>query len=350
MPTVFIQLNVPERITQKIVASAAKVDASTVCLALNNSPNLPTATRERIVAIAKKLGYRRDPMLGALAAYRRVRAAPAFHGVLGWLVNSEGGYDWRAAPEYRDYHAGAKERATKLGYQIALLDLNDYRENPQRMAGVLRARNIRGVLVCPQPQAHTLLSLNFDDLSAVSFGYTVKSPLLHLVTAHHYAAIRMVLGELRARGYRRVGYAIPDSHNERLDKNYMAAYVVEQRDWPPDHRLIPFVGEPRLGPFRQWLRAERPDAIVTTHYIFPEMIDALRIKVPQKLGVAIVSLADNVRNYAGVDEDSREVGRVATALLASLVERGEKGIPVRPQRVLVRGGWCESATLRPRPA
>jgi len=338
------------RITHKAVALAAKVDASTVCLALNNSPKLSTATKERIVAIAKKMGYQRDPMLSALAAYRRAGSSPVFHGMIGWIVNSEGGYDWRAAPEYREYHTGAKERATKLGYQIALLDLNDYRENPNRIAGVLRARNIRGVLLCPQPQAHTLLSLNFDDISAVSFGYTVKSPRLHLVTSHHYAALRMVLSELRARGYQRVGYAIPDAHNERLDKNYMAAYLVEQRDWPPEQRLTPFVGAPRLGPFRQWLRGERPDAVVTTHYIFSEMIDALRIKVPQKLGVAIISLADNVRNYAGVDEDSREVGRVAAGLLASLVERGEKGIPERPQRVLVRGAWCEGSTLRPRPA
>jgi len=340
----------PHRITHKAVALAAKVDSSTVCLALNNSPKLSAATKERIVAIARKMGYQRDPMLSALAAYRRAGSSPVFHGMLGWIVNSEGGYDWRAAPEYREYHTGAKERATKLGYQIALLDLNDYRENPNRLAGVIRARNIRGVLLCPQPQAHTLLSLNFDDFSAVSFGYTVKSPLLHLVTSHHYAALRMVLSELRARGYQRIGYAIPDSHNERLDKNYMAAYLVEQRDWPPEQRLNPFVGAPRLGPFRQWLRAERPDAVVTTHYIFSEMIDALRIKVPQKLGVAIISLAENVRNYAGVDEDSREVGRVATGLLASLVERGEKGIPERPQRVLVRGAWCEGATLRPRPA
>jgi len=80
------------------------------------------------------------------------------------------------------------------------------------------------------------------------------------------------------------------------------------------------------------------------------MIDALRIKVPQKLGMAIVSLADNVRNYAGVDEDSKGVGRVTAHLLYSLVERGEKGILERSQRVRVRGAWCEGETLRRLPA
>ncbi len=338
----------PARITQKTVALAAKVDPSTVCLALNNSPNLPAETRERIIAIADKIGYRRDPMLGALAAYRRATAKPAFHGVLGWMVNSEGGYDWWGPPEYREYFAGAEECATQLGYQLVTLDLDEYRSNSKRLNGVLRARNIRGILVCPQPQAHTLLELVIEDLSAVTFGYTLQSPPLHRVTSHHYAAMRETLGELRARGYQRIGYAIPQSHNERLDRNYMAGYLLEQSDWPDTQRLPPFVGEPRLGPFRTWLRATRPDALVTTHYIFPEMISALGIKVPAKLGVAIISLAESVREYAGIDEDSREVGRVAVGQLAALVERGEKGLPARPQSVLVRGIWCEGQTLRAR--
>jgi DNA-binding LacI/PurR family transcriptional regulator len=339
----------PGRITQKTVARAAKVDPSTVCLALNNSPHLPAETRDRIMAIAEKLGYRRDPMLGALAAYRRSTAAPAFHGVLAWIVNSAGGYNWRLPPEYRDYHAGALTAASHLGYQLVTLDLNDYSSNPKRLNGVLRARNIRGILVCPQPQAHTLLDLKIEDLSAVTFGYTVQSPLLHMVSSHHYAAIRETLGELRARGYRRIGYAIPQSHNERLDQNYMAGYLLEQSAWPVGERLPPFIGEPRLGPFRSWLRNARPDALVTTHYVFPEMVAALGIKTPEKLGLAIISLAESVRDYAGIDEDSREVGRVAIGLLASLVERGEKGLPARPQRVLVRGIWREGRTLRVRP-
>ncbi|MDI1250692.1 MAG: LacI family DNA-binding transcriptional regulator [Lacunisphaera sp.] len=345
----FIQLNMSSRVTQKIVALAAKVDPSTVCLALNNSPNLPAGTRDRIIAIAAKLGYQRDPMLGALAAYRRGAAEPAFHGVLGWIVTSAGGYNWRLPPEYRDYHTGAIAAATQLGYQLETLDLNDYSSNPKRLNGVLRARNIRGILVCPQPQAHTLLDLKIEDLSAVTFGYTVKSPQLHMVSSHHYAAIRQTLGELRARAYKRIGYAIPQSHNERLDHNYMAGYLLEQSQWPVDERLPPFVGEPRIGPFRSWLRAARPDALVTTHYVFPEMVAALGIKAPDKLGLAIISLADNVHAYAGIDEDSREVGRVAIGLLASLVERGEKGLPARPQRVLVRGIWREGQSLRARP-
>ena len=336
------------KVTQSMVAKAAGVDSSTVCLALNNSPKLPVDTKEKIVAVAKKLGYRRDPMMSALSAYRRSRNKPAFHGVLGWIVSSEAGFDWRAPPEYRQYFSGAKERAAKLGYQIALLDLNDYRDNPRRLSGVIRARSIRGVLVCPQPHPHTLLDLELDNLSAVTFGYTVQSPRLHLATSHHFSAMREVTQQLRARGYQRIGYAIPESHNDRLDGTYMAAFLLERSGWAPANRITPFVGEPREVPFRAWLNAAKPDAVIIPHYVFPGLIQSLRGSDPEKLGVAVISVVESVRHFSGYDEDSAEVGRVAVGLLASMVERGEVGVPDRPQRVLVPGIWNEGSTLRAR--
>jgi LacI family transcriptional regulator/LacI family repressor for deo operon, udp, cdd, tsx, nupC, and nupG len=333
------------RITQKSVAKAAKVHPSTVCLALNNSASLPEETRKRICEIADKLGYRRDPMLGALAVYRRTQSAMAFHGVLGWIVSSAGGYNWRLAPEFRDYYHGASERAQSLGYRLEILDLHDYRDKPQRLNGVLRARNIRGVLVCPQPNAQTALQMEVEDLSAVTFGYSVEKPALHMVTAHHYAAMRQIIHKLRLRGYRRIGYAIPAEHNARLDQSYMAAFLIEQQLWPKQERVMPFTQQPRLEPFRSWLRAEEPDCLISTHYGFPDLLDSLKVRAPKDLGVAIVSLAENVKRYTGIDEDSREIGRVAAGLVASMVERGERGVPARPQRVLVRGIWREGATI-----
>ena len=58
------------RITMKDVALKIGVHTTTVSLALRNSPQLPLATRERIQTVARKMGYRQDPMLTALVAYR----------------------------------------------------------------------------------------------------------------------------------------------------------------------------------------------------------------------------------------------------------------------------------------
>lgn len=335
------------RVTQKEIARAAGVHPSTVCLALANRPEIPKETRKAIAALAQKLGYKRDPMLSALAAYRRTAGKTSFQGGLAWLVNSEGGFNWKLPPEYRDYHAGAKERAAELGYGLELIDLNEFKANPARLLGVLGARNISGVLVCPQPQAHTLLNLDFSKIAAVTLGYTVQSPALHMASSNHFSSMREIMRQLRTRGYQRIGCAIPATHDDRLDGNYMAAYLLETAHVAAKHRIPAYDQPPQLGSVKRWLNHWRPDAVIIPHYGFPEIIAALRIPVPKKLGVAVVSLAESTKEFCGIDEDSKQIGRVAVALVASLAERGEYGLPARPQRVLVRGVWREGRSLLP---
>ena len=55
------------RVTQLDVAREAGVHRSTVSLAFRNHPSIPAETRERVMRVAKKLGYTIDPMLAALA-------------------------------------------------------------------------------------------------------------------------------------------------------------------------------------------------------------------------------------------------------------------------------------------
>jgi hypothetical protein len=77
------------------------------------------------------------------------------------------------------------------------------------------------------------------------------------------------------------------------------------------------------------------------------MLAELKIAIPQELGVAVPSVVKEFSHLSGMDDDSHEIGRVAVGFLASMVERGEHGIPRRPQRLLVRGIWSEGETLRP---
>ena len=339
-------LEVAKKITQKEVARVARVHPSTVCLAMVNNPMIAAATRDRIMAVAEKLGYVRDPMLGALAAYRRTTKSVVFHGVLAWVVHNEGGYDWSRVPQYRDYLEGIKERAAELGYKVEIFDLKSYQGNYERLNGVFRSRNIRGALFCPQPKPHTLLPLRFDEISAVTIGYTLQSPKLHMISTNHFASMREILQQMRGRGYRRIGYALPAVYDERIDNNYRAAYYLERESWPESEWIPQFTEPVNAVNFRGWLKTHTPDAVIISHEIFPELLTELKIPVPKKLGVATPSVVGSYANFAGIDDDSREVGRVAVAFLTSLVERGERGIPHRPQRVLVRGVWHEGHSLR----
>jgi len=338
-------------VTQKNVAAAAGVHPSSISLAFAGSPKIPAATRERILAAAKKLGYVRDPMLSALAEYRHAKRPASFRGVIGWLCHSTARYDWRTAPEYRQYFSGLQRKAAQLGYKVSVFDLADYRENSGRVMAVMRARDVRGVLICPQPVAGTSLALDFSGFAAVAMGYTVRTPTLNVISSHFFDSMEQIARQICARGYRRIGYAVPAEHNERLAGNYLAAYLLSQRRFPPEDRLEPYeAAPPTLGSFRRWLREQKPDALITVHYQVPGFLEELAVDVPRQLGVALVSVTERFREYAGIDEGCETIGGIAAEFVASLVEHGQFGLPAPARRLHVEGVWHEGKSLRPRVA
>lgn len=106
------------RITLKDLAQKLGVSHTTVSLALRNHPSISSERKKEVSALARKLGYRPDPMLSALVAYRQTLRPQAFQGVLGWLTNYPTGDGWRVGQQV-GYHAGALRRAKELGYELA---------------------------------------------------------------------------------------------------------------------------------------------------------------------------------------------------------------------------------------
>lgn len=340
----------PRRVTQQDIAKAAGVHRTTVCLALKNYPGIPSETRERIARIAKKLGYAPDPMLSALASYRTRLRPQAFHGTLVWLVNSSNGYAWDAIAHYRDYHKGAAAQARQNGYNLETLDLNGPLMTPDRIASILRARNVQGVLLCPQPRANMVMPFPWEQISAVTFGYTLARPRIHTVTAAHYRNTVECIRELKARGYRRIGFAFSKDQDLRTDHNFLSAYLSEEIGY--DNLALPI--PPFPDSYRRtsdkidaWLKKHRPDAIITGEYMALERLRPAGWKTPRELGVVCPTLPAGKTKLAGMVEDSVHIGSVAVNLLVSAIQRGEKGIPAQPQRILVEGVWNEGSSLRP---
>jgi DNA-binding LacI/PurR family transcriptional regulator len=318
-----------------------------VCLALKNHPTIPPATRERIRKIADEVGYQPDPMLTALASYRSALRPAAFHGQLAWLSAATPTFNWRKVPVYAAYMQGAQERARRHGYTLTDYNLTERGMTPARLAGIMEARGVRGVLVCPMPEAHTTLDFPWTKFSAVSLGVTLDQPALHLVTANHYLSLRKIVHELTRLGYRRIGLALPGDLNARVGEHFLAAYLVEQRAMPASCRLAPFLEMPptRDG-FARWLKRSRPDAIITSNYIFPDFLAQLGRKVPADLGVAVVFKRVAGDDFAGIDQNVRMTGEVAIDLLAAMIQRNETGIPAHAQQTLVEGQWVRGKTVR----
>jgi DNA-binding LacI/PurR family transcriptional regulator len=342
------------RATQRDIALKAGVGRSTVSLALKGHPKISAATRLRIEKAARALNYEPDPMLSALATYRnRVRTA-AFHGTLAWLVNCQPGYDWETGPYYSAYFAGAAERAQTYGYRLEKFLLNSEGVNAARMTSILRARNVTGLLLCPQPRAGMELDFPWEQFSAVTLGYTLIKPLLSTVASAHFLNTRHAVRELARRGYRRIGLVIDRVTDQRCGSNVFAGYLIEQQ---LDATLVPVPGfldyEPgdsRRPDYAQklsvYLRKNRIDALVTSDYEILETLAQQGFKVPDQLGVAGLSLPSRDTPMAGIVEDSPRVGAVAMDLLVGMVQRGERGVPTTPIRTHLEGTWHDGRSMR----
>ena len=336
-------------VTQKEIARSLGLHPSTVCLALKRDPRVPRSTLEAVQEAAKRLGYVRDPMLGALSAYRNARRRNAFHGTLAWLVSTSTDYNWRSFRDYADYFEGARQRGSELGYQLEVFDVQKHLENPARLLGIFRARNIRGVIVCPQPQVDTVLDISFEHLCGVTLGYTLKSPALHSVTAYHYSSVREICARLRTRDYRRIGYIIPAEHDSRLNGAFLSAFLLEQSEMSPRDRIPPFTegfSASSTAAFRSWLRKHRPDSLIAANYQASALTDIFKLSIPDKIGVAMVAVIEGFHRFSGIDENSVRIGRTAAEVVVSMVEHSEVGVPVHPQRILVQGRWHAGSSLR----
>jgi DNA-binding LacI/PurR family transcriptional regulator len=130
------------RTTQRDIAREAGVDVSTVCLSLNGHPRIPPATRERIVALAQEMGYRPDPALSSIAITRWQGRRDVKGLVIGFLGDAK----TESEIEARIQEQGAREQAEALGYGLERFSIRAY-PSPEKLARVLRARGIRGLVV-----------------------------------------------------------------------------------------------------------------------------------------------------------------------------------------------------------
>ena len=336
------------RVTQKDVAQAAGVHHTTVSMVFRNHPSIPVATREQIRKIAEKLGYAHDPMLSALAAYRTSQRPVAFHGTLAWLTNSSEGFDWKTSPHFSVYFNSIRQRARQHGYNIEEFDLNARGQNIKRIAGILRARNVSGLLLCPQPKANTVLEFPWEDFAVVAFGYTLEKPKLHAVVPGFYRYMLRTIAEVRRLGYRRIGMVLNYADDQRYDHNVLASYLVSEFLHSSTVSIPPYMENYREKPdaLRDWIAKYRPDAIVSQDWRVLNILKKFGIKLPKDLGLACSGIPPDVAQLSGVREDSALIGAVATDLIVAMIQRGERGVPDKPQRILVEGDWVDGSTLR----
>ena len=329
-------------VTLKQIAEAAGVSLACVSYALRHNGKIPAATREQVIAVARKLGYRPNPRVASLMAHiRRGQAQPRGERLaFVWVHTSRA--DSQRDPFLRSVFDGARRRADQMGFGIEEFWTNDPGMTDQRLEEILRARGIVGVVLSPIMTGESALTLQWDwrHFAPAVIGNVTWTPELHHAGHHHYLAMRMALLELAKAGRTRPVALIEAKSNERTKHAWEAAFLAFAGEARAAVDCVRIVANPVATDLLAWVRQRRPDVVIvseTTLLGHP----GLRRFVRQR-GLPVVTLywsKATPRGIGGVDQCYDRVASHAVDLVVAQLNSNEFGVPDLPRIMLFPGRW-----------
>ena len=344
-----------KRVTCREIGEKLGLSHASVSMALRDHPSLPLGTRERVKALAEEMGYRPDPALAALNAYRQSRKEPGYQATLGWINTFPDPGRLRGIRYYDLLFRGAEERARKLGYGLEEL----WVPTPGDWKGMLktcRARRIEGLLVPPMSVADDegiFRDFPWQNFFAISLCAQRGTPL-DLVINNQFQSAARIVRELHLLGYRKIGIVMREHFARHTEFLFLGGYLAEcaKRKARPLFLVDESRGEAQFAKqTARWIKEHRLEAVIASGPgdIFSSLRKA-KMRVPEDIAVAFLSRFEENPEVSGIDQDSRQIGMAGANLLVDLMRRNMRGIPDSPMRHLVEGTWVGETSTPRRPA
>ena len=330
------------RVTLRQIAHAAKVSLMTVSYALRDSSEVSAAERARIQALARRMGYRPDPLLTHLMQHLRSHRKLKTIANLAVLTTLEAGFVRRLLD-------GAAIRAERLGYHLDRISLKPFLDNPRSLTRTLRARGVSGVLIAPvaDPASYSSL-LDWTQFASVAMTYSVVEPHMHRVVTHHFDNAIKAFSLQRQQGFRRIGLAMTSDMDFRANHSYSAAYYHVTGAAGAGTLPFLFLDEPNPRSIRRWFDRHRPDVIVAANAHQVTEFIAPALSAPARARTAFVCLDhDATHRVSGIDQLFETIGSHAVDTLVAQLHRNERGLPAKPTVTMVEGQWMDSGGLYP---
>lgn len=333
--------------TTRMIAAECGVHFTTVSLALRNDPRVLPTTRERILAAAKRMGYRPNPAFTALMAQVRSGQHPENRETLAYVTHWRDEGDWRRNHAHSGHLAGATARATELGYGLEIFDLARQPLSGARLSGILRARGIRGAILAAFYGVTEPLALDWESLSAVQIDVHASLVSLPSVTNDQSQMAMIAYRRLREAGYRRIGIAIKAGWDANVRHSWLSGYLGAERLAGVEDGLRPFISEDwNQSAFAAWLAREKPDAIMTLDRAFVwTWLAKLGLRAPEDIGYVELDLLPGASTeFAGIRQNHEAVGAGAVDLLVSHLYHNRVAAKEQHSRTLIEGHWRDGAS------
>lgn len=332
------------------VAREAGVHKATAARALKHDPRITASTRQKVEEAAQKIGYKVNHLLAAWMSTRR-RRVPVASATIAYVTGHPTRYGWRPpASDLPDFYPGAVNRASDAGFKIEDFWLREKGMTPARFVQILQARQIQGILMGRMPGCDTtLLEYDWSSFSVVALGVSLAAPIFHRVRENHFHTASLAAAKCKERGFRRIGLVFDRADDVgRMNDMWVGGFLSEQVKWGPETYNVP----PLLSvstdqsAFITWFKRHRPDVVIASQSApIKAWLAGIGLRVPGDVGMVDLRCYDQSSGATGVFYDISINGSVGVEMLIGLMHRQERGVPERPQEVLIQGRWIDGETL-----
>lgn len=332
--------------SRKDVAREAGVSEFTVSVALRGRAGVAAATRLRVLAVAKQLGYQPNGAAAYLA--QRRAGGTAKRRLVGYLTAP-------SSPE-PDFFAACAER----GWDGALVPVEKF-VSPEQATRVLWQQGYDGLLVATGPHLAPfwdhVTAFGWGRFAAVKMSRALPQLALHLVRHDPFDYMITTLEAVWQRGYRKLAVVLHTSSSRRDDQARLGAVMVFAAEHAGEPgftcawRRQP-IGQPSEpivdGACVAWLRHGKPDVVVMDLEPMVRDLIAAGVSVPGEMAAAAV--ITNIMPHAGsgsvtgCDNQGRKRYVEALRLLEEQLLSGRRGPVDSPQEVVVKPQWVDGVT------
>lgn len=321
----------------------------TVSRVMRNSPKVRPATKTRVLHAAKKIDYRPDPIAARLMASVRKGKRQGTQATLA-LIRSI-----RPPEKSGDIHQyvqldEVRSRAETLGYGVDEILLEESGLKPARLRSILKARGIEGVLFSSDVPPGIMTNFDFSSFASATFGYGLRELPLHRASTNMMQGLLTTFTQLEGKGYKRIGLAVTPWADHRADHTYSGAVLHYQTSIPRRRRIPPiFLSQHKFEknrlPFLRWMKANRPEAVVSLNGLVPDWIrHDLMAEIPRDIGFVIHDWTEQDAPLSGINHNRRDVAAAAVDLVTSQLYHGEQGLPKIPRQVLIPATFVDLAS------
>jgi len=334
------------------IAQMTRLSIAAVSLALRDSNKISEASKRRVRKAAQRIGYRPSAQVAEVMSRVRLSREPRSESCLPVISFYDSERPWEQSLHLRRIYDGMLERAAVLGYRLEPMWLRAPGMTRQRFRGILNTRGIEGLLCLGSPKIDEEFPAEFDQFAIVTQGWSIKTPL-HRVINHAYNDTWRMLDQLHRLGYQRPGLAIGHYEDVRGAHANMSAYLGWCECMRGASFGVPVLRLERLeeAPLLNWVEQQRPDVVVLVHVHdvlaqFRQIMRDRGIRLPEDLGVAVLSQNLDETGFSGLQENQRLIGAWAVELVVARIMNRDYGIPAAPRLELVDSIWVDGGSLQ----